>query len=279
MLGLLGGGAVLALAGLASHAPEAGAHPRRGHPVADPLEGFPLAPASPVRGDPDGGPPTQLGDIPDPHPGKADVISTGPGGTRQVALTIDDGFCAQCITGYVQFAKSSGIHITLNPNGVYNQYWTPSIVSSVREMVADKQVQIGNHTWDHANLLTLSVGQIADEITKNEDWIADTFGITARPYFRPPFGFYNDEVIDVAGNLGYTSILMWHGTFGDATVETPTQIINLAEQWLQPGNIVLGHMNHPAVLSLFSQIEGIITQRGLEPVTLDEMFGSSRGAG
>jgi peptidoglycan-N-acetylglucosamine deacetylase len=46
----------------------------------------------------------------------------------------------------------------------------------------------------------------------------------------------------------------------------------------EPGHIVLGHLNHPTVLSLFSQIEAIITERGLQPVTLDEMFGTSRMA-
>ena len=143
-------------------------------------------------------------------------------------------------------------------------------------MLANKQVQMGNHTWDHANLLPLSSGAIAKEITRNEEWIQTTFGVTGRPYFRPPYGYYNKLVEQVAGDLGYTQILMWNGTFGDATPETPTQILALAEQWLKPGTIMLGHLNHPTILGLFDQIEAIIAERNLEPVTLDEMFGTSR---
>ena len=85
--------------------------------------------------------------------------------------------------------------------------------------------------------------------------------------------------MQVAAGIGYTQVVMWNGTFGDSSPETPQALLALAEQWLQPGTIMLGHLNQPTILSLFSQIESIIAERGLEPVTLDEMFGSSRAIG
>ena len=207
------------------------------------------------------------------------MVSAGPPGTRQIALTVDDGYCGPCIAGYVEFAQSSGIQLTFNPNGVYHELWTPTLVEAVRQMVAAGQVQIGNHTWDHANLLRLPTHRVVYEISRNEAWIEETFGVTARPWFRPPFGFYDRRVLEVAADLGYTRVLMWNGTLGDATPESPEQLLALAERWLKPGTIVLGHMNHPTVLSLFTQLEAIIVQRNLEPVTLDEMFGTSRLTG
>jgi hypothetical protein len=62
-------------------------------------------------------------------------------------------------------------------------------------------------------------------------------------------------------------------------LETPTELIGLAEEWLRPGTIMLGHLNYPTVLGLFDQIQSIIASRALEPVTLDEMFGTSRATG
>ena len=204
---------------------------------------------------------------------------SGPSGTQQVALTIDDGYCGDCIAQYVQFAQTSGIHITFNPNGVFGRLWTPAIVESLQPLIADKQVQIGNHTWDHANLVTLSNTAIADEINRNEEWIENTFGITARPWFRPPYGYYDHRIDNAVANLGYTNVLMWNGSFGDSEVISPQQLISLAEQYLTPGTIMLGHLNHPTILSLFGQIQSIIAERNLEPVTLDEMFGTSRVTG
>ena len=48
---------------------------------------------------------------------------------------------------------------------------------------------------------------------------------------------------------------------------------------LQPGVINLGHANHPPVLSCFDQLVALIHSRNLTPVTLDEMFGTSRATG
>jgi len=274
-LQLLASGAALALAGCTTVARVAA----RKRPTPAPTTSYPAAQPAPIVSDASGGPPVSLGHVPPAKPGPAKVISAGPPGTHQIALTLDDGYCGGCIAQYVAFARQSGVHMTINPNGVYGELWTPSIVADVRAMVANKQVQIGNHTWNHANLLPLSATAIGTEISRNEDWIGQTFGVTGRPYFRPPYGYYNQRVTQVAGELGYTTILMWNGTFGDATPETPAQIIALAEQWLQPGTIMLGHLNHPAILGLLDQIQGIIESRGLETVTVDEMFGTSRISG
>src|SRR2546423_996277 len=42
--------------------------------------------------------------IPPPRPGPAQVVSHAPKATTQVALTIDDGYCVECVAGYVDFA-------------------------------------------------------------------------------------------------------------------------------------------------------------------------------
>jgi len=41
----------------------------------------------------------------------------------------------------------------------------------------------------------------------------------------------------------------------------------------------LGHANHPTVLGCFDQLVALIHSRTLTPVTLDEMFGTSRATG
>ena len=98
-------------------------------------------------------------------------------------------------------------------------------------------------------------------------------------------GIGADRISDAVCNvlkrrlIAYTQILMWNGSFGDSTVISPQQLIGLAEQYLTPGTIMLGHLNHPTILSLFGQIQSIINDRNLQPVTLDEMFGTSRVTG
>lgn len=215
--------------------------------------------------------------FPEPHPGAPTVVLGGPK-SNMIALTIDDGYCDECVAGYVDFAERTGIHITFSPNGRYAPVWAPH-VARLRPLIEAEQVQIANHTWSHRNLLGLSDKAIRDDIERNEEWIQQTFGITARPWFRPPFGAHSRRTDQVAGTLGYTEIVMWNGSFGDATLERPQELLDLARRWLRPGTIMLGHANHPTVIHLFDEIQGIIAERGLQPVTLDAMFGTSRATG
>ncbi len=195
-----------------------------------------------------------------------------------MALTIDDGYCAECVAGYVDFAERTGVQLTFSPNGVYGEMWKPH-AGRLRTLIASGQVQIGNHTWAHPDLVRLSAARIRDEIERNEQWIERTFGVTARPWFRPPYGSHNAEVDGIAAGLGYTNILLWNGTLGDATVERPEELLGLAQTWVKAGAVVLGHANHPTVLGLFDQLRQLIADRGLQPVTLDAMFGTSRAVG
>jgi peptidoglycan-N-acetylglucosamine deacetylase len=72
---------------------------------------------------------------------------------------------------------------------------------------------------------------------------------------------------------------MWNGSYGDSTLLKPNVLLNLARQYYHPGVIMLGHANHPTVTQAFPQISQILANRGLHPVTLDEMFGTSRSTG
>jgi peptidoglycan/xylan/chitin deacetylase (PgdA/CDA1 family) len=223
-------------------------------------------------------PPPSLPAIPAPRPGRAQVVTAAPAPTRQIAITIDDGYCEECVAGYVDFAERTGVPLTLSPNGSFHGIWD-RYAGRLSPLIAAGQVQIGNHTWSHPDLVTRSDTAIRAEIERNEAWIEKTFGVTSRPYFRPPFGRHNSRTDGVAAGLGYTKILMWNATLGDATEETPAELMALASKWIRPGAIVLGHANHPTVIHLFDQIQAIIAQRGLQPVTLDTMFGTSRSAG
>lgn len=276
-LGALWAGLGLTLVGAGSAG--AARRPGRGHPRPRP-NGTHLeeAPQAQIVTDPGSGAPVALGSIPPAKPGAPQMFFGGPKGTQQIAITLDDGYCASCISAYVDFARSSGMHLTFNPNGQFGSLWDPH-VDVVREMIAEKQVQIGNHTFSHPNLLQLSSSGVTDELNRNEEWIEKTFGVTGRPWFRPPYGYYNERVNDLAGTLGYTNILMWDGSFGDSTVISPQQLMGLANQYLTPGTIMLGHLNHDVIFPLWPQIQQIIAQRNLDPVTLDEMFGTSRASG
>jgi peptidoglycan-N-acetylglucosamine deacetylase len=269
LLGLLGLGIAGVLAGCDSKPHVAATSADHVHPGPHPA----AAPATTAG--------RTLPPIPPPVPGPSQVISLGPPAAaagRQVAITIDDGFCAECAQAYVALAQATGIHITFNPNGCYGEIWTP-LAKTLKPLIEAGQVQIGNHTFNHLWLTNLPDSQINAQLEQNEEWIQQTYGITARPWWRPPYGAHDQRTDELAASLGYTNVLMWNGSFGDSTPLKPWVILHLAREYLHPGVVMLGHANYPAVIGLFPQIAEVLATRSLHPVTLDEMFGTSRSSG
>lgn len=216
--------------------------------------------------------------FPKPVPGPAASYARSQEPTRRIALTIDDGYDPETVAAYVQLAHDSGLPITFDPVGKLAATWEAQ-TDKLKPLIEKGQVQIANHTLNHLNLPTLSDARVKTEIEQNEEWIEKTFGITARPYLRPPSGLHDSRVDAIAGDLGFTRILMWQGSFGDASTTTAAQLLAMAEQSLLPGAIVVGHANVGTVTSLYPQIMEIITSRNLVPSTLDEVFGTSRSLG
>jgi peptidoglycan-N-acetylglucosamine deacetylase len=222
--------------------------------------------------------PPPLPPVPAPKPGTTQVVFHGPDTDRRIALTVDDGTAADVVTGYADLAARTGIHLTFSPNGTYARSWSPH-APVLRPLVAAGQVQIINHTFTHRDLRKLSADDIRTELERNDDWVVSTFGTTTRPYYRPPFGFRNATIDGVVGQLGYTRTVLWNGSYSDSETVTPEFLMDQARKYLQPGVINVGHANHPTVLGLFDQIAALIKDRDLNPVTLDEMFGTSRATG
>jgi peptidoglycan/xylan/chitin deacetylase (PgdA/CDA1 family) len=67
--------------------------------------------------------------------------------------------------------------------------------------------QIADHTWSHPDLTTLAPQQVYAELAWTIYAIHTAIGQTPK-YFRPPFGFINNNVRTVAAQLGLTVCLL-----------------------------------------------------------------------
>jgi hypothetical protein len=222
--------------------------------------------------------PLPLPPIPAARPGASKVLFSGPAAGGRIALTVDDGTCADCVSGYVEFARRTGTPLTFSPNGVYAAEWEPH-ATVLRPLIETGQVQVMNHTFTHRRLTTLPDAAVTGELERNETWVQRIFGITTRPYYRPPFGSHDARVDGLAARSGWTRSVLWNGSYSDSEAVTPEFLMAQARRYLTPGTIMLGHANHPTVLGLFDQITALLRERDLTPVTLDEMFGTSRASG
>lgn len=202
-----------------------------------------------------------------PAPG---VFSDLPGAGNLVALTVDDGGSSETVAGYVRWVEATSMRVTFFVTGSLPS-WSEN-AAGLNPLIADGRVQMANHTWSHKDFLTASDQQVVDELSMTEDFIQSTYGVSAKPYFRPPFGRYDDRVLAAAASIGYTSCAMWYGSLADSGLITEGELMLYANQWLLPQHVVIGHANYPTVVSVMPQLTSILRDRGLQPVTLDDVF-------
>jgi peptidoglycan/xylan/chitin deacetylase (PgdA/CDA1 family) len=118
----------------------------------------------------------------------------------------------------------------------------------------------------------LSNARITEELTRCGQFIEDTFGVEARPYFRPPYGNIDARVESIASELGYTSPIMWSGSLGDTARQRRQSMVQLGKKYLHDGNIVLDHFNARTPKPVFDELFKLLEQRKLQTVTLDDVF-------
>jgi peptidoglycan/xylan/chitin deacetylase (PgdA/CDA1 family) len=212
-------------------------------------------------------PPPPTARIPLPGGG---TLSQLPGHSDLLALTVDDGVNAEVVRAYTQFASDTGIRLTYFVNGTYSS-WIDNL-SALRPLVDSGQIQLGNHTWSHPDLTTLTKDRIEEQLTRNDRFLKTTYGITAAPYYRPPYGKHNANVDAVAADLGYTVPTLWSGSLADSTLITEDYIVQMANKYFTPQTIVIGHLNHLPVTHVYPQLVDIIQSRNLRTVTLNDVF-------
>ncbi|MDR6867977.1 peptidoglycan/xylan/chitin deacetylase (PgdA/CDA1 family) [Microbacterium resistens] len=205
-------------------------------------------------------------------PAPVDAFTALPGEGNLLAWTVDDGSDSAVVRAYAQFAAETHTRLTLFATGSYSA-WADN-VDVLKPLVSSGQVQLANHTWSHPDLQTLSDHAIIDELQRTHDRIGELYGVDARPFYRPPYGFHDHRVREVAASIGYTSPVLWYGSLADSGLIPAEEILRLGHEWFLPQHIVIGHLNHTPVTTVFPQLAQIIAERGLRTVTLNDVFTS-----
>ena len=192
---------------------------------------------------------------------------------KYIAWTVDDGASPEAIRGYAEFSKRTNTRLTFFINASYVGF--KNNVDVLRPLVQSGQIQIANHTYNHTDLTTLDAEGVKEELQRNEDEIMSIFGVSSKPYFRPPYGRYNEAVLKAAGEIGFTRPVMWNGTTGDEAKTSARVIYMRSLRYMLPQQIVLGHLNYETIIPILDKLKGLLDERGLTPVTIHDYYGDA----
>ena len=138
-----------------------------------------------------------------------------PGEGKYIAWTVDDGADPEVVRAYAEFSRRTGTRLTFFINGQYPAFRQHRDL--LLPLVKSGQLQIANHTYSHAALTSLTDEQIVQELTRNDEEIRRLFGVSSKPYFRPPYGYYDARVLAAAASCGFTRPVLWYGSLADSS--------------------------------------------------------------
>lgn len=76
----------------------------------------------------------------------------------------------------------------------------------IKRMIAEGHI-VGNHSYTHPSMPTVSLEKASEEITKLHDYIKENFNYTMT-LFRPPMGEYSEQTLALTKELGYQSVFL-----------------------------------------------------------------------
>ena len=199
------------------------------------------------------------------------IFQLPKGHSKDLAWTIDDGASSSAIAAYIELARRHDLRLTFFVTSAFSGWRKNAKV--LKPLVESGQIQLANHTKTHVDLTKVSDQRVKDELLECERFIMKVYGVDPKPYFRPPYGFYNDRVLRIAANLGYTKPIMWFGTLADTGRVSPSRILKHAKEWMKGGRIVIDHANANNTVDDFAEIVTLIRERELNTVTLREVLG------
>ncbi len=153
-----------------------------------------------------------------------------------MSLTFDSGPNPNLTPGLLDLLHQEGVKATFFVLGRRVE----AHPEMVRRIQAEGHV-VGNHTWSHADLTTLSDEGIRDEVGSTEQALVAA-GVRSSGLIRPPNGRIDARVANVLASMGLTPV-NWTVWSLDWTDITPDEIVNNVLKGLRPGwtNNVMMH--------------------------------------
>ncbi|GAB2488192.1 polysaccharide deacetylase family protein [Nocardiopsis aegyptia] len=127
--------------------------------------------------------------------------------------------------------------------------------------------EVGNHSWDHADLATLSADAVEKDMERTNEAIREATG-TEPATMRPPYGSLDDtarSAIDQPMVLWDVDTLDWQSRDADTVTD-----VTLDET--APGSVVLFHDIHESTVEAVPAVLKGLHRQGYHFVTVDELF-------
>jgi peptidoglycan-N-acetylglucosamine deacetylase len=189
------------------------------------------------------------------------------GDRREVAFGFDDGPAADTID-FVHMLERNDVRATFFMIG---RQVSAEYRSTLLRELRDGDV-LGDHTFTHPDLEQSP--EVSGELSKTIDAIRGLTGYTPC-VFRPPYGDYDQSVLQTAASLHLATVL-WNDDPSDWALPGTAEIEQRVLAQVRPGSIVISHDGggpRNETLAAYPSIIAALRARGYRIVTINELLG------
>ncbi|KAB3535396.1 polysaccharide deacetylase family sporulation protein PdaB [Alkaliphilus pronyensis] len=148
-------------------------------------------------------------------------------------------------------------------------FWVDKYPDWVKE-IHERGHEVGNHSSTHPHMSKLSKENIIKELQTTGDKIKSITGIQPT-VFRPPFGDYNNLLIETAEELGYYTI-QWDVDSLDWKEMGVQPVVDRVTRNVKDGSIVLFHNNAKHVAEFLPMILERLQEQGYKIVPISQLI-------
>ena len=177
-----------------------------------------------------------------------------------IALTFDDG-PSQYTADILDELEKYGGHATFFVVGERVSSYSGTI-----KRAYELGCEIGNHSWSHPSLSSISVSAMKDEISKTDAAIKKVIGV-APTLLRPPYGAVDADVKKYAGK----PLIHWSIDTRDWDTQSSSSTISSVLNNVRDGSIILMHDIYSATRNAAVSLIPTLIKKGYQLVTVSEL--------
>lgn len=179
---------------------------------------------------------------------------------KTIALTFDDG-PGKYTNDIVNILKDNKAKATFFMVGSKMNNYKNSLMN-----VYNNNFEIGSHTYSHMNMKKNNIKDIKKELKKTNDIFYNITGANIS-LVRPPYGAYNDEVIN---NIDYP-LITWNIDTNDWRYHDKNYIVNHILDNAQDGSIILMHDSYKTTVEAVKEVLPKLYTLGYQVVTVSDL--------
>lgn len=185
----------------------------------------------------------------------------------KIALTFDAAWGNEDTQKILEILKKHDVHVTFFMTGGWVESY-PDDVKAILEAGHD----LGNHSENHKNMSQLSDAEKREELMQVHDKVLELTGYEMF-LFRPPYGDYDNAVVNVAKDCEYYTIqwdvdsLDWKDYGVDSIIKTVTEHKHLGN-----GSIILCHNGAKYTAQALDTLITKLKEKGYTFVPVSELI-------